>query len=89
MNNVKRIASTVGTAVIALGLGTVFAGAASAMNVPPPHNCGQTESFQEVHGGYIYRYEPIGQEGNKFWYGVTVPNVPAGWVPVGQVECTV
>lgn len=89
MNNLQKIASTIGATAVALGTGLAFAGAASAMNVPVPDNCGKTESFQEVHGGYIYRYEPISQEGNTFYYGVTIPNVPAGWVPIGQVACTV
>lgn len=88
MNNIQKIASAVGAAVVALGVGATFAGSAYAMDVPAPLNCGTTESFQEVHGGYIYKYDFLSQEGTTYYYGVAVPNVPAGWVPVGQVACT-
>ncbi|MEV6363670.1 hypothetical protein [Nocardia asteroides] len=87
VKTVQRIGSAIGAAAIALGMGAAFAGTASAIPVPVPLNCGQTGSFQEVHDGYIYLYEHFSQSGTDFHYGVSVPNVPAGWVPVGQVSC--
>ncbi|MGW6119579.1 hypothetical protein ACWFRF_11075 [Nocardia sp. NPDC055165] len=88
MKKLQRIVSTIGAAAVVLGFGAAFAGTASAMNVPTPLNCGQQEAFQEVHEGYIYRYELFSQNGTTYYYGVSVPNVPAGWVPVGEVACT-
>ncbi|WKG09626.1 hypothetical protein QX204_32315 [Nocardia sp. PE-7] len=87
MNKIHRIASIIGAAAVVLGVGATFAGTASAINVPTPLHCGE-QAFQEVHEGYIYRYELISQNGTTYYYGVSVPNVPAGWVPVGEVACT-
>lgn len=92
MNRARKIAaSMVGAAAAVIVVSTAAAGTAAAgidIPRPLPENCGKSGFSQVDSRNYLFAYELYKQEGNTYYYGVSVPNVPAGFVPIGESSCT-